>query len=541
MIQTLFDGEPIPFQPRPKAFAPAPFAGASRNRLLNDWPIGILSADQEIRVSQKNLRARCRVVANDNPYMARFLNKAKENVIGSNGIAMQMAFDTSIPGADRLNKAVEDAWTRFCESVSADGQLNAVDMQQAAIVQLMTDGEVFQRKIDGYPCNPTRFAVQFLDPDQIDVMWNRLRRPDDPTQENEIRMGIEKDLWGRPVAYHAYRGHPSEIAGIVRIRIPAEQMAHAYVVRRVGQSRGVPWMHAAMVQLYMLGKYEEAELVASRLSACKQGYFVSKTGEEYTGGKIVKDEDGKKHGLAAEFEPGVWEELPEGITPHPVDWNHPNNAFAEFEKAMLRGVAVGCNSSYATLSGDLREVNFSSLRQGVLDEREGWKVLQVFARDHIVRPVFAWWLPMAITSGTLRVPATLGLDEIIAAAGWIPRGWDWVDPYKDSQTSIMAMRSCTSTLQAECAKQGKDYRDVLRQRAKENKEAADLGVSIDLTTSGAGGLEGDTQGEIPERGIPPAPSDPGKGPAKPAAPPPPKKKPNGQGALLELEQGGLPQ
>ena len=521
-----------------QAFAPAPFKGASLNRLNRDWPIQILSADQEVRVSLKYMRGRSRVLAHNNDYVLRFLNKAKENVIGANGITLQMAFDTAIPGADQLNRAVETAWQRFCENVSADGQLNFVDHCQLAISNVLQDGEVFQRKIDGYPFNKFRFALQFLDPDQVDEMWNRLRRPDDPTQPNEVRLGVEKDIWGRPVAYWTYYGHPSEVVGVVRLRVPAEEIAHAYVFKRVAQSRGVPWLHTAMTRLFMLGEYEEAELVAARLEACKMGYFVSQSGEEYTGGSGPKrktNDDGSVRPLEMPVEPGLFEELPEGIKPMVVDWNHPNVAFSEFLRALLRGAAMGLNASYSTISGDLRDVNFSSLRQGVLDERDGWKVLQAFARDHIVKPAFAWWLPMAILSGQLQVPAGLALDDILEAANWTPRGWPWVDPLKDSQTAIIGIRSCTSTLLSECAGKGLDWRDVIDQRARENAYARLKGVSIDLTTSGAGGVEGEIGTEDPERGAVPGgePGAPKDVPAAPPGAPPPNRAPkaNGTGAL----------
>ena len=41
------------------------------------------------------------------------------------------------------------------------------------------------------------------------------------------------------------------------------------------------------------------------------------------------------------------------------DPDHPNTGFAEFESAMLRGVASGLNVSYAALSSDLSSVNYS--------------------------------------------------------------------------------------------------------------------------------------------------------------------------------------
>src|SRR5579884_2199984 len=99
-----------------------------------------------------------------------------------------------------------------------------------------------------------------------------------------------------------------------------------------------------------------------------------------------------------------------------IDWQHPNAAFSEFVKAMLRGMAVGLNVSYASLAGDLREVNYSSIRQGALDERDAWRTLQTFAIRHIYQPIFTDWFAMARLTGRLPLPAApaelkIGADD----------------------------------------------------------------------------------------------------------------------------------
>ena len=502
------------------------YRGAARGRLDADWAVSVLSADQEVRSSLRAMRARSRQLVNNNDYAIRFVNKVKENVVGSNGITLQMLLDPKAPGAAKYNQAIEDAWKRFCECVTADRTMTFLDYCQLAMTSQVADGELFTHNIKGYPFAPSRFALQLIDPDQVDIMLNRLRRPGAQDGENEIRMGVELDPWRRRVAYWAYDGHPSEFAGVVRKRIPAEQIEHVYTFKRINQTRGVPFFHTAMTRMHMLGGYEEAELVAARLAACKMAIITSKTGEEFAGRR------GATSGaVEMTAEPGSFDQLPVDMDFKPLDWQHPNSAFPDFERAMLRGIAVGLNVSYSSISGDLREVNFSSLRQGVLDEREGWKVLQTFARDHICKPVFEAWLPMALTSGELDLPAKLPLDEVIRAASWTSRGWDWVDPMKDVQADIMGIRSGLGTYQLACAKRGLDYRDVFAQRAKEDQEARDLGLALDLSTSGSGGIEGDTAADEPQRGV--VPPKPGNKP--------PANKPNGLDAEILNDFVRLPQ
>jgi capsid protein len=65
------------------------------------------------------------------------------------------------------------------------------------------------------------------------------------------------------------------------------------MTNRPNQSRAVPWMSTAMTRLHNLGQYEEAEVVASRVSACKMGFFKPDGGEGYVGDDI--DDVGNTH------------------------------------------------------------------------------------------------------------------------------------------------------------------------------------------------------------------------------------------------------
>src|SRR5690606_7333415 len=103
------------------------------------------------------------------------------------------------------------------------------------------------------------------------------RAPD--ADEVEIRMGIEQNRYGKPLAYHFWRRHPSDRGHIRndRIRIEASEIIHLFVQHRAGQSRGVTWFAPVMASVHMLGGLTEAELVATRMSAAKMGFIVNKS------------------------------------------------------------------------------------------------------------------------------------------------------------------------------------------------------------------------------------------------------------------------
>lgn len=491
------------------------FRGGTQTRLTADWAVSIVSNHQKLRASLKAMRSRSRDLADGNEYFARFLNKAKQNVIGPNGVNLQMAFTEAQLGssATKVNNDLETAWLRWGDKASACRQMSLVDMAHLWMTTTLMDGECFTNRIRGYEFNQTRFALQFIDADQVDVQFNRL-----PMQfangeaQNEIRLGVEVDKYLAPVAYWTFDRHPAEVPGVVRKRLSTDDVMHSFIFKLINQARGIPAPHAVMLTLNMIGGLEEAELVGARLGACKMAAFITDDGDGYDG---EEDADGARQ---FDAEPGSIFSLAKGEDVKPIDWNHPNANFPEFLKSMLRGVGVGLDVSYSTLTGDLRDVNFSSIRTGILDEREGWRVLQTFAVRHFYKRIFADWLGMAILTGQVQIPSRLSVDQILENANWTPRGWDWVDPLKDVTADITAVRAGMSTLAAVASKRGRDWREDIDQRAAEIAYAKEKGVPIDLTTNGAGGVEGDTSQESNAGG---------------------SSKPNGKGALAAFENNHL--
>jgi lambda family phage portal protein len=97
---------------------------------------------------------------------------------------------------------------------------------------------------------------------------------------NEIVFGIELDRIGRRVAYHFYQTHPGDVrqrgAGET-VRVPADQVLHVFHPIAEGQIRGVPWVAPAMVRLWLLDQYDDAELDRKKVAAMFAG-FVTRPG-----------------------------------------------------------------------------------------------------------------------------------------------------------------------------------------------------------------------------------------------------------------------
>lgn len=445
------------------------FTASNNSRLTVDWITAPLSADAAMRGRLSAIRSRARDLERNNEWARGFLRTLENNVIGEMGISLQMRVKD--PGKDTFdeiaNDKIETAWYGWGRAgkCTVCGRYTWRDLQRLVVRTLARDGEVILRKIwqrDG-------FNLQIVEADLLDENANFIA-----SNGNEVRFGVELNQFGAPVAYHMLGAHPGDsdfqARPTNRVRIPAAEIIHLFISDRPGQTRGLPWLCASMQRLKMLDGYAEAELVAARTGAAKMGFFTKATPDGWDG---VVDGDGN---LAMDASPGTIEELPPGVDFKSWETNHPNSGYGDFVKSSLRGVATSLGISYNTLASDLEGVNYSSIRAGLIEEREVWKAVQRFLIDHLCESVFTDWLTWQLVSGALGLPfEKMWKFNVPEFQG---RRWAWVDPKKDMEASILAIRSGQTSLRKVISENGGDIYDVLRSIKADNDLAASLGVTL---------------------------------------------------------------
>ncbi len=474
----------------PKSRAPrgrSAFAAAQFNRLTGDWIMAASrSADQETRGELKVLRNRARELDRNSPFGARYSQLVAENIIGDTGIRLKaknkLKDGTSLHRG--ANAGMEAAWTDWSRAENCDvtTKLTLRECLALAVSEWATDGEILIRLWEGPQFGPYGFKIQVMDPDFLDETWNQERMGDSPL----IRQGVEYDSFGAPVAYWMWTRHPNENAtDRRRERVPADQIIHAFLPRRAGQSRGIPHATAAMMTLKMLDGYIEAELVAARTASASMGSIEDIPGADAppVTPNAAGDENGNQNAIPTEAEPGSFMDL-RGTGSKLSLWNpeHPTSAFPTFTRMMSQYAAMGFGISYSTLTGDLSQANYGSLRVGMLDERLHWRRLQKFVVDHVLDRVFRRWLKMALLNR--RIDGITDFDIARwTTVDWHPRGFDWIDPLKDVQGELIEVAAGVGSLTRMCGARGLDLEEVIAERAEEIRLFDQYGVTSTIATT----------------------------------------------------------
>jgi len=239
-------------------------------------------------------------------------------------------------------------------------------------------------------------------------------------------------------------------------------------------------MAAAIAPLKQLNGMREAVLVAERVAASKMGFFVTPSGDEFVG-----DDVENSYTPIIEATPGSFVQLAPGQDFKTFDPSTGSNNFADFEKAILRGIASGLGVSYASLSNDLTQTSYSSIRQGALEDRDFYKVLHDFMIEHFVQPIFRAWLMAVMDNGAIPIPPTR-FDKFADNVEFRARGFAWVDPQREMSASVMGMANGILSMQDVANQYGRDIEDVMDQIVREKTMAAERGLKIAFEPFGGG-------------------------------------------------------
>lgn len=458
------------------------YAAADQGRLFSDFRISETSADDELRQALPILRARSRDMARNNEYAKRYMNLVKTNVVGENGFSLQVRARNADRTLDASgNKIIENAFAAWGRKGNPEitGRMSWLDMQRFAIESLVRDGEVFIRVLRNRNLKDA-VSFQFIESDLIDDKKNGTEK-----NGNQVRMGVELNEFHQPVAYHVFQKHPNDTYSSYysnqiqkHERVPAEDMLHIFMPTRTHQTRGEPFMAPAMAAMKMLHGYREAELTAARAAASKFAVLTTQSGDDFIG------DDAFDETPIIDMAPASVYELPANMDLKLIDPTHPTSAFKDFEQAVLRGIASGLNVSYTSLSNDLTGVSYSSIRQGTIEERDHYRMLQKFMIQHFCEAIFRIWLRQALDFNTIPITENK-FDKFADNSHWRGRGFAWVDPQREIQAAVIGLTNGLISMNDVAANYGRDVEELFAQIQSDKEMAERYGLKMAFEPFGA--------------------------------------------------------
>lgn len=410
---------------------------------------------QSIAAARGTLAARARYLAANNPLAASGVEAWVSALVGT-GIKGQAK--ATGPLRNTLNLAFEN-WT---DDADADAITDFYGMQALITRRVVIDGEalaVFVQEGD-------RLQIRVLEAEQLDASYTA-----NLANGNVVVQGVEHDANGKRVAFHIFdRPAAMDYASTrQRTRYPASEVLHVFRRDVPGQVRGVSWFAPVIIRLSDMDGWRDAEMMRQRMAAMLVGFITNPDG---TAAPMEGEQSGST--VIGDWQPGQLLYMEPG---QDVRFSDPAKMGAEtieFAGITEREIAVGLGLPDYLLSGDLSDVNYSSIRAGMVEFRRRVEALQhSLLAFQFLRPTWRRWATLETLSG--RVDATLA--EALPVS-WITPKVHWVDPAKDVRAEVEAIAAGLMSRREAVAARGIDIEQLDAEIAADNARAKSLGLDF---------------------------------------------------------------
>lgn len=439
------------------------FEAAQSNRRLRMFRPPRAHVNALLALAGPDLNARARYLVRNNGYAQNAVDSWAANAVG---VGLKPSSQIVTP---TRKKSVQRLWLEWTDQADAEGLTDLYGLQRRAAREVFITGEVFVR------FRPRRAEDGLIVPVQLQMLPSEML----PIEKNDVlgggnvvRQGIEFDAIGRRVAYHFHRRHPGDptepgLAGET-VRVPASEVLHVIDPVEAGQLRGVSRLAPAIVKLFLLDQYDDAELDRKKVAAM---YAIFVTSPE--------DADPLEGDPADEVAPGQIVRLDPGEDVKIGDPADSGGTYEPFQYRTLLQVAAALGIPYPYLTQDMVKGNFSNSRLALMEFRrkvEAWQHSVMIYQ--FCRPVWQRFLDVAVLSGAIRLPSYDARRADYQACKWLPPKWQWVDPLKDINAEIAEIESGLKSRGQAISERGFDVEEMDAEIAADRQREARLGLDF---------------------------------------------------------------
>lgn len=464
----------------------AHFAASRKAREMASFDPLLYSADAALYGEIDTMAARAYDLERNHGIASGAIQTTIDNVVGT-GLRLSAKPDWRALGwtkeqADEWARGVEAKWRGFANRPTFDAARHHT-FGGMTVMQLRTaflSGEALALALwrPGRPGAKWATNFQAIDP-------ARLCDPMGMQYQDKRRGGIEFNGYGEPVAYWIRKTHPGDLYAFGDDptgyeRVPAwtsfgrQRVLHIFDKKRPGQTRGKTILASVMGAFRMLDKYQRTELQTAVINSMIAAFIETPlTGEDIA--NIFGGQDPERAARKYLDSRNGWDVRLEGagvIPLHPGDKlntfnpNRPNSAYGDYVEQTLRYIGAGLNLPYELILKDFSKTNYSSARAALMEAWRTFTAIRHWLVEQWATPCYELWLEEAVSKGEVDAPDFYELRDAYCGCKWIGPGRGWIDPLKEAQAAEKRLQT-TSTLEDECAEQGRDWEDVVDQRVRE--------------------------------------------------------------------------
>lgn len=446
------------------------YDAGSSSRLNANWSAVNQSAENTDRYSRDMVRARARDLERNSDMMNSIISPFVRNVVGK-GFILQ-----ANTGRRDLDDSIETLWKQWCKKRNCDvtGTQSFNQILRMIVRRKKVDGGVLiiKRYTSG---GVLPFKLQIFEVDELDSTQVPRHKG------NKVVGGIEYNSFNAPVGYWIRQYAVDGFALIDPVFVPAKDVIFYFSKRRPSQLREMSDMAQSITRIRDANEFMVAVSVKQRIQACLS-VFIKKVLPTTGIGRSGNAAGPQKSYEGKMLSPGMVTEMNAGDEAQVINPQGQSTDAGAFIKLLQRMIGAGQGLSYEATARDLTETNYSSARQGLIEDGMTYAEEDELLMD-VMDEVYETFIISAVLCGAIQINDFWNQKDQYFMHSWVKPPKPWIDPGKEATATQIALQSGAKTYQQIAAENGRDWRQMIDETCEvleyaKKKHGVDLGGVI---------------------------------------------------------------
>lgn len=443
-------------------------------RFNHGWRVSNQSAEMTDRIDRDIVRARARDLERNSDLAKSVILAFRRNVIGAGYTVRPKT------GNEELNNAIKEEWERWCRARNCDvtERQSFHAMMRMAETRKRVDGGMLIKKcyIKGARIP---FKLQALEVDELDTTVTANPR----NKDNKIVNGIEYNQYNKITGYWIKQYDIDGWSINQPMYVDAKDMIFIFEKNRPSQIREISDMASAMPRIRDANEFMTAVSIKERIEACL-AVFVKKSLPQKTGRAQAGAEGSYKN---KKLSPGLITELNPGDGVEVVNPSGQASDAAGIIKLHQRMIGAGQGVSYEATSRDMSQSNYSSARQGMIEDGLTFIEDKQLILETLFDEIYETFIISACLAGVLDIKDFWENKEIYLKHSWVEMPKPWIDPLKEANANKIAIEKGIKTYQQVAAENGRDWKEQLNEIAEVLNYGKENGIDMEGILYGKSG------------------------------------------------------
>lgn len=430
------------------------YDAAGYDRINSNWRVFNESAEMTDRYSRDTVRARARDLERNSDIMNAVIGAYKRNVFGA-GYRLRVNSSN-----EELNTKIEKLWKIWCKKQNCDvtgTQSFASLMRMAAQRKKVDGGILFLKRYTSGGIIP--FKLQALEVDELDQTTTTPKN-----KGNRVIGGIEYNSYNRAVGYYIRQYGIDGTVITEPIYIEAKDIIFYYTKTRPSQIREISDMTPTITRIRDANEFMRAVSVKERILSCLSAFIkralpVAGLGAgRGVGGSSAGEKQYDYQGKT--LTPGMIQYLNPGDEVQVVNPSGQATDATAYIKQEIRLVGAGQGLSYETISRDMSESNYSSARQGLIEDELTYAEEKDLLME-VMTEIYESFLISLVLAGKIQINDFWENKETYMDHSWIQAPKRWIDPLKETNANKTALNTGQKTWADLAAENGKVWKEQI--------------------------------------------------------------------------------